>query len=141
MLFFLGVYLFDWLQFIDSGFKFHLGVQGRYFFPLIQSHMIFIALGWRELFRFFPALFRFVLKMLVLLMFLLHWYALLLISFTYYHLNSFSIFISQASQYKPWFFKGFYLITAIVLALTINLWFLLKYLKRGLFIYAPEKNR
>ncbi|OGG32018.1 hypothetical protein A3I51_03975 [Candidatus Gottesmanbacteria bacterium RIFCSPLOWO2_02_FULL_38_8] len=138
--FFLGVYLFDWLQFVESGFKFHLGVQGRYFFPLIISHLLFILIGWRELFQIFPLLLPLATKLLVVLMFILHWYALYLIALTYYDLSLLSVFIIQASQYKPWFFKGNLLLTQIFFSLTVNLAFLLKYLKIG-NLYGQDKNR
>ena len=127
--YFTGVYLFDWIQFVASGYKFHLGVQGRYFFPLIISHMLFILVGWQELFRFFPKLFKLTAKLLTLFMFSFHWYALFLVTAIYYDLSSFSVFIRQASQYKPWFFKGGFLVILIIAALTLNLVYLIKYLK------------
>lgn len=124
----LGIYLFDWLQYAQSGYKFHIGVQGRYFFPLIISHLLFILIGWRELFRFLPNLVDNAAKTLVLLMILLHWYAVYTIAKTYYDLSSINTFIIQAGQYKPWFFKGIYLVSLIILALTANLLLLIKYL-------------
>ena len=129
LLFFIGVYQFDYVQYVASGYNFHLGVQGRYFFPLIISHMLFIVIGIKELFRFFPKLVGYSIKILASLMILLHWYAIYTIVKTYYDYSSLYSFIIQASQYKPWFFKGIYLVILIIAALTANLIFLIKYLK------------
>lgn len=137
--FFFGVYLFDWIQFASSGYKFHLGVQGRYFFPLIISHMLFILIGWSELFHFFSKLADIGLKILVTLMLFLHWYAVFLVVQSYYDLSSLAIFVIQASQYKPWYFKGIFLITILILALTANLIILIKYLRRS--VNYDQKNK
>lgn len=127
LLFFLGVSIYDWQLWYVSSFQ--LGVQGRYFFPLISIQMLILLIGWREMFSILPALLSTATKILAFLMVMLNWFALYTVAGTYYSLSTFSEFIIQASQYKPWFFKGGFLAGLIILALTLNIIFLLKYLR------------
>ena len=127
LLLFSGIYLYDWLETVRT--KYHLGVQGRYFFPLLVSQMILIFQGFRALFSFTASLKSCLVKLLAVLMVIFHWYALLVVSASYYDLSSIRMFIVQASQYKPWFFKGGFLFSLIALAMSVNLVFLLQYLK------------
>lgn len=137
VLFTAGVYLFDYLQFVASGFKFHLGVQGRYFFPLLFSQMVLITIGWNEIFVSIPKLKSIILGLLSGFMIILHWYALIFISASYYDISSYNIFLIQASQYKPWYFKGIFLTLILLISFTLNLVFLIKYFR---FFNSNEKK-
>lgn len=132
-----GVYMFDYLQFASSGFKFHLGVQGRYFFPLLFSQMVLITIGWNEIFVSLPKLKSFFLILISAFMIIFHWYALIFVSASYYNLTSYSLFLIQASQYKPWYFKGIFLTFILFISLILNFIFLIKYFR---FLKSNEKN-
>lgn len=100
-----GIYIYDWLEFSQRNI--HLGVQGRYFFPTVTAHMVLILIG---IIYILPAKlkkFKFLIpKILAVAMIVLNIYALYTIAKTYYFVLPINTFIIQASQYKPWFFKG-----------------------------------
>lgn len=124
-LFFVSISFYDWLSWHSSGYQ--LGVQGRYFFPVISVHMIVLLLGWEKLLLLFiPRLRNLGLKILGTFMMLLNLIGVWTISKTYYDLSSFSKFISQASQYKPWFFKGIFLIYLICISVIVYIFFLIR---------------
>lgn len=101
----LGIYTFDYFEVLIRNI--HLGVQGRYFFPAISVQMAILLIGFYSL---FPQKIKIIgCKIVVGLMILLNFFALYVVSRTYYDLSSLQTFIIQASQYKPWFFKGTYL--------------------------------
>ena len=115
LIFFGALAVYDWYSWYTTGYQ--LGVQGRYYFPLISTHMIILLIGWQSLFvwikklKYLPVLF------LEISMITLNFVALYTISVTYYSLSSFSVFISQVSQYKPWFVKGPVLVFIFILLL------------------------
>ncbi len=124
-LFFTAVSFYDWLSWYSSGYQ--LGVQGRYFFPLISIHMIILLLGWEKLLLLFiPRLRSLGLKILGVSMMLLNLIGVWTISKTYYDLSSFFTFISQASQYKPWFIKGFFLTYLLGISVIVCIYFLFR---------------
>src|SRR3990167_3822682 len=127
-LFFIAISFYDWLSWYSSGFQ--LGVQGRYFFPVISIHMIILLLGWEKLLLFFiPRLRSFGLKILGTSMILLNLIGVWTISKTYYDLSSLFKFISQASQYKPWFTKGIFLTYLLVISVIVYIYFLFRLFK------------
>jgi hypothetical protein len=125
VIFYTAIIFYDWLSWSNTGYQ--LGIQGRYFFPLIGIQMLFILLGWREIFGLSRNLRTFVIKILSILMMTLNIYALYTVAKAYYDLSSWRIFIIQVSQYKPWFIKnnGFtiliiiFIISQLLLALKI----------------------
>ncbi|MBI3379835.1 DUF2142 domain-containing protein [Candidatus Gottesmanbacteria bacterium] len=128
LFFFLGIYYYDWLEWSQRGI--HLGVQGRYFFPLINTHIVLILFGIINLIpqkyinmRINTA------KIVVVGMVGFNFYALFILSKTYYDINSLSNFIFQMSQYKPWFFKGLFEIGLMVTYLLSLFMFLIKYIR------------
>lgn len=122
LVFFTAISFYDWYSWYKGGYL--LGVQGRYFFPLISIHMFIILTGINKLafiiYRIFsrsgknltipgiPAL------ILSIMMILLNFYGLYTISKTYYDINGINTFITQISQYKPLIFKGPGLIILII---------------------------
>lgn len=131
---FLGIYLFDWLEFTQR--KIHLGVQGRYFFPTIAAHMGIFLLGLKNLMpdNFRKWQLRFI-KFIGIAMVFLNFFALYTVAKAYYDIFPLMRFIIQASQYKPWFFKGSFLLALWVSYFITVMIFLLKYIQ-----YSDEKN-
>lgn len=124
-LFFIAISFYDWLSWYSGGYQ--LGVQGRYFFPVISVHMIILLLGWEKiLMLFMPKLRGFGLKILGASMMLLNLTGVWTIAKTYYDLSSISIFISQASQYKPWFIKGIFLTYLLIIGIIVYIYFLFR---------------
>jgi len=135
LLYFIAISFYDWMSWYTQ--KYQLGVQGRYFFPVISIHMLLLLIGWRAL---FPQKWRLKLwgtLLLGLLMIFLNLYGLYTVAKTYYDLSSLSTFIIQASQYKPWFLKGIYLcILILIYFMTITV-FLIKYI---LYVTSEKRN-
>lgn len=102
--YFVAITLWDYVFF--SRYNYSFGIQGRYFFPVIVPHMALLLKGVNGYFpkrfdRFFPHAFL----VLVLAMVVLNFHALWVVLGSYYSLNSWSTFFTQASQYKPLLFK------------------------------------
>jgi hypothetical protein len=124
-----GIYYFAiifWDYFFRQTHGFSFGIQGRYFFPTIVSHMVFMLVGLKTL---VPKKF----KKLFLKVLLLWWGVFSLIGlFTaasaYYKIWPISLFLAQASQYKPLLFKSFGLSINISLFLVLLFYFLYKIL-------------
>lgn len=135
LVYFMGISIFDWSNWYGSSYV--LGVQGRYFFPLLYSHMLLLFMGWQNLFpqRYRPA----GMKILGVLMIGLNVYALYTVAHTYYDLSNVSIFINQASQYKPWFVKNTGLVAVISLFIISLTAFLLDYVRYPGKIIAKNK--
>lgn len=107
--------VYDWYSWYTT--KYQLGIQGRYYFPLITSHMIILLIGWYTLFSWSKKLRNLLVLLLEISMIFLNFIALYTVSVTYYNLNSFNVFIKQVSQYKPWFVKGPVLFLVFILLL------------------------
>lgn len=99
------IFIYDWLSWKTSGFV--LGVQGRYFFPVIVIHMIVLLKGWMMICSFLGTRKEMAVCMLPILMILLDYYGLYTMVSSYYHIGFSMSFIYELSQYKPWFLKGF----------------------------------
>jgi len=114
--YFVALMVWDWTFTRNNGFSF--GFQGRYYFPVIVSHMILLFIGIRELASLFgKRLTRYFLLILSLWFIFLNLAALYTVTNSYYNTTSLKTFIIQASQYKPFFAKGWWLITALILYL------------------------
>ncbi|MFC1711434.1 DUF2142 domain-containing protein [Patescibacteria group bacterium] len=126
-----GIYYFSiifWDYFYRTSHSFSFGIQGRYFFPTIISHMLFIMVG---LLSLVPDKLNKV-KQVLLKILIVWWVVYSFIGlktaagayFVPWPLNDFLI---QASQYKPVLFKVQGLLVIIVLSLASLLLFLFKY--------------
>lgn len=110
--YFLSLTVWDWTFTKNNGFPF--GVQGRYHFPVLVSHMILLTVGIRQLFLLVSKKAAKVsLVTLIVGIILLNFLALYIVAGSYYDLSGFQSFIIQASQYKPWFVKGVWLSLAL----------------------------
>jgi len=120
--------VWDYYFRLDHGFSF--GLQGRYLFPLVIAHLSIILTG---LVAVFELIFRNYAKwgylVLVSLLIAFNDASLLFVSSSYYSFSNVKTFVSQASQYKPELFKDIILLIIIVLALTLQLFFILRLLK------------
>lgn len=107
--YYLCLLVWDWTFVRKNGFSF--GLQGRYYFPVILSHMILLTAGIKAFFGLFgKKICRLSLLALGLWFICLNFIALYTVAQAYYNVSSFQTFIIQASQYKPFFAKGAWLV-------------------------------
>lgn len=118
LIYFLGITFYNYLFYLGHSFPF--GIQGRYYYPLITAHMSVLLTGLLFLIpmRLSKISQNILPKIISILMVILNFIALWTIVKSYYDMSGISTFIIQASQYKPWFFKGYLLI----------LWFMLYFI-------------
>lgn len=119
--FFVILFLWDWLFVRSQGFSF--GMQGRYYFPTLVSHMAFLLVGWTSL---IPK--SWWAKVFGLGMIALNFVGLHTLTSAYYETWPLSVFFNQVSQYKPVYFKFPYLLIWFTLYLVSLIIFLIKYL-------------
>lgn len=125
LIYYFSVILWDY--FFRQGHSFSFGIQGRYFFPTIVPHMLFIILG---ILALIPQKFKnIVLKVLAIWWFVFSLIGLHTATTAYYQLWPVSVFLNQVSQYKPAMLKagGFSLI--MVLFFISSSVFMIKFLK------------
>jgi len=104
LIYFLALFFWDWQHIRNAGFPF--GIQGRYYFPVIVPHMVLLVMGIKQIWS----------KLLIVLDYwfvILNWLAFYAVTASYYDASGFKTFIIQASQYKPFFGKGWWLIIAL----------------------------
>lgn len=104
LVYFLALFFWDWQHVRNAGFPF--GIQGRYYFSVIVPQMVLLVMGIKAIWS----------KLLILLnlWFIgLNWIAFYTVVSSYYDTSSLNTFIIQASQYKPFFAKGWWLIIAL----------------------------
>jgi hypothetical protein len=99
VIYFIVLTLWDYLFFLSHNFS--LGMQGRYYFPVLFPIIFFIfknisVLLKKEVF----------IKMFGITMIILNFYALFEIAKSYYDFNSLKTFLFEFGQYKPEFLKG-----------------------------------
>lgn len=102
IIYFFAIIWRDWQHLRAFGFS--LGIQGRYFFPVLTAHLTLLFVG---LLTLTPEKFKKITVALAVIgSILLNFIALYTVIATSYVLNSFTVVINQMSQYKPWYFKG-----------------------------------
>ena len=104
LVYFLALFFWDFQHVRNAGFPF--GIQGRYYFSVIVPQMVLLVMGIKAIWS----------KLLILLnlWFIgLNWIAFYTVVSSYYDTSSLNTFIIQASQYKPFFAKGWWLIIAL----------------------------
>jgi len=99
----LAIYWADWVHHKNLGYS--MGIQARYFFPTINAHIALLmtgilSLGWSSRIRLWLR------RGLVFLFFWLQLGGLWRLLTSYYSLSSLPEFITQISQYKPFYLKG-----------------------------------
>lgn len=98
-----ALFWFDW-QFYQQYGK-SLGMQARYYMPLLTLQMFIIlhgitSLGWIKPIK------KWLRRGLIIFFLGLQLAGIYTLISSYYDLSSFNVLISQMSQYKPWFAKG-----------------------------------
>lgn len=94
---------FDWQFYQMLGRS--LGLQARYYMPLLVAQMIFLLYGLQSLVS--KAIYLEYIRVGLLLFFVSMFLAGLYVQLSgYYDLTNTKIFIDQISQYKPWYAKG-----------------------------------
>ena len=125
LIYFVLLLVWDWGFTRQNGFPF--GFQGRYYFPVIASHMILLTLGIEQLASLINHRWvKGVMLLLICWFIFLQWQALYLVASSYYDVTSWQSFIVQASQYKPWFAKGWFLSGVLISAFVSQLILLIK---------------
>lgn len=130
IIYFLALFFWDWQQVRSAGFPF--GIQGRYYFPTIVPHMVLLIIGIKEI---FPKITNYLLLITNYWFIVLNWIAFYWVASSYYNASNFKIFIVQASQYKPFFAKGWWLIIILGLYFILSVIFSVKLFK----IFRDEK--
>ncbi|MCL4338855.1 DUF2142 domain-containing protein [Patescibacteria group bacterium] len=125
LIFYIGVSSYDWMSWYTSGFQ--LGVQGRYFFPLISSDMLFLLIGIKSIVPSKSEWQNKAIKLAANLMILLDIFALCTVAKIYYSLSDMKTFLLQVSQYKPTLLKGNGIIFLFGLYIICMGLFLIKY--------------
>ncbi len=139
LVYFFALFVWDWCFFRAHGFSF--GIQGRYYFPVIIPHIILLVVGLETFWALIVRIIRRVLKInkkiirfslfafrfsLCLWFIFINSFAFFWVIGSYYDLSNFRKFIIQASQYKPWFAKGYYLVVLLAVYLLALLVFIFK---------------
>jgi uncharacterized membrane protein len=123
--------IISWDYFFRLGHGFSFGIQGRYFFPTIVSHMLLMFLG---LVTLFPKKWEIAgIKIIQLWWIFYSLVGLYTASKAYYHLFPIKTFLDEASQYKPAIFKGLGLViimTSFFLCLIYYLYLIFHYHER-----------
>lgn len=120
--------LYDWYLWYTSSFT--LGVQGRYYFPLISAMTVFFLIGIKSILPRWKHLDGWGIKFLGIGIVALHGYGVWTILQAYYDTVSINTVILQVSQYKPWFLKGLFLVPAVAgYGITVTL-FLFSYVRK-----------
>lgn len=126
--YYIGIVVYNYLFFTSHNFSF--GLQGRYFFPVITAHMALLIYG---LVTLIPSRFlrlqEWGVKVLVLSMIVLNLIVLGILVNSYYDWSSINILVNQMSQYKPFYFKGGWIILWVALAITLLVIFIYQYAK------------
>ena len=120
VVYFFALFFWDFQHIRNVGFSF--GIQGRYYFPVIVPHMVLLVIGVKTLWS----------KLLLplnLWFIALNWIGFYTVVSSYYDTSSFKAFIIQASQYKPFFAKGWWLIIALGLYFIFSVIFSLQLFK------------
>ncbi|KKS98612.1 MAG: hypothetical protein UV73_C0001G0133 [Candidatus Gottesmanbacteria bacterium GW2011_GWA2_43_14] len=124
-IFVLSISVYDWYSWQKSSYV--LGIQGRYFLSFIPVQMAVVLTGWGQLFSFRKKLKIWSSYILSLAMIILNYVALITVSASYYSFSDARTFIIQASQYKPFFAKGFLLVFVLFAQFIFITGFLLQY--------------
>lgn len=120
----LSIYWFDWTYTKNVGFG--IGVQARYFYPVIAPIMALMLTGLLSLVSKLKH--RRIVRYLVISLFIwLQLGGLYTLVKSYYDLSSFELAIRQMSQYKPWWGKG-------------NIWYIWIPLYFGSLIYLTYRS-
>lgn len=123
VVYYISLSFYDWLSWYQSGYQ--LGIQGRYFFPVISIIMLVITIGWTNLFTGIKQTSLIEYKIISLFIVLINIFAIYVVIHTYFSANSLNALVLQASQYKPWWIKGISFLTILVSYISCLTFFLI----------------
>lgn len=107
--YFAGIVFYNFLFYSSVNFSF--GLQGRYFFPVILAHMALLLYGVTTLIpEKFKRLNEWGIKTLGLSMVVLNIIVIGILINSYYNWSNLNTLILQLSQYKPFYFKEYWLV-------------------------------
>lgn len=139
IIYFFVLTTFDYFYRKNNGFSF--GIQGRYFFPVAVPTLSLILIGAVTLGQVFLKTYaKFVPLILVVLFIAFNIFSLSFLASSYYDTSSLSVFISQASQYKPQVVKGLPLVVILVANLSSLAFFLFSFAKY-IIVYNESSSR
>lgn len=128
LIYYFGIVTFDFLYTNSSG-GISIGMQGRYFFPVLLAHMSLILIGVESL---VPGKWKnrriLLLKVLGLGFLFLNFIGLYTILNSYYSFASLELFFNQLSQYKPIYLKTPFNLVYMFVHLFLFAWFAYTYL-------------
>lgn len=99
----LAIFMFDWQFYQEYGRS--LGLQGRYYVPLLMTQMFLLLSGLSEFVQN-KNLLKWLCSSLILFFLAMHLSSVYVQLKSYYDLFPLTTLINQISQYKPWFAKG-----------------------------------
>lgn len=99
----IAIYYFDYQYVKSVGYS--IGIQARYLFPTISAHLALLMIGLLSL-TSNSKIQAWILRGLVIFIIWLQLGGLWQLLSSYYDLSSLSMFVTQVSQYKPFFAKG-----------------------------------
>jgi len=124
-IYYFSVICWDYFFRKTQGFSF--GIQGRYFFPTIVSHMLFVILGLANL---IPEKLQKVFSKIVCCWWLvLSLIGLYTASSAYYQVFPLFTFLNQASQYKPEILKGLGLVVVFLSFIISSAFFVVSFFR------------
>lgn len=127
-IYFMGIVFYDYVFFSRNNFSF--GLQGRYFFPTVLAHFSLILIGYKTLIpERYLILQSKLIKLLGISMIFLYLYTNYLIAKSYYDISNINFFLIQVSQYKPFIFKGYFIVVWLVLNFVLTSVLIVKYLR------------
>jgi len=119
-----------WDYFFNLEHWYSFGIQGRYFFPMIIPHFAILIIGlWQISQLLFKKFAKYVLVFIVFLMILFNNVSLSYVSASYYETTNISLFIKQASQYKPSILKSYIILFSIFGTLLLQVIFVFYFAK------------
>ena len=128
-----------WDYYFRSKHGFSFGIQGRYFFPLVVAHISILLIGLQQISELILKKYAvFGVFLLAVLMIIFNDLSLFHITASYYDTSSLNNFTTQASQYKPFLFKGSKIVVMLSLSVAFQLLLIVTLTKHA--IKKTEKN-
>lgn len=128
LIYFIGIVVYNYLFFASHNFSF--GLQGRYFFPVIVAHVALLIYGLEALIPTkFIKLREWAIKVLGLGMITVNLIVFGILINSYYDWSDFNTLLIQMSQYKPSYFKGYWLYFWSILFIIYLIIWIYKYLR------------
>jgi len=130
LVYFLGIEAWEFLFIKANGYGY--GMQGRYYFPTIVSHMFMVLFGVLSLFSKkwrYRGVF-----ILILWWMALQVMGMMTLLRSYYSVNSIGVLVNQISQYNPDWAKGGVVTVLIVLSIVLNTLLVIRLIYELLFV-------